>query len=315
MTGPSLSAAITWTASKQTWATIRFLVPQAQFKHAYRAYAYFRWVDDVLDAETGSDSTWGDVERAGATAFLERQKWLLERCLRGKAPSDVDAHEEMLVELIEACGPSAHGVEAYLRNMTRVMEFDVQRRGRLVTDDQLNEYTHTLAVAVTEAIDHFLGDGARARDQEARFSAATGAHVLHMLRDTSADVRAGYYNVPRELLHAHAIGPADTQAEAYRMWVKRRVDLARGQFRSGEAYLSGLPGWRHRLAIAAYIHRFEWLIDALERDEFLLRSDYPLRLGIEGALSPTGLLRSSRLIFGSRRLRGLRPVSRQDVGS
>jgi phytoene/squalene synthetase len=315
MTGRSLAAAITWTASKQTWATIRFLVPRAQVEHAYRAYAYFRWVDDVLDAETVAGSTWGDAERADACAFLERQKWLLERCLRGQAPSDVGAHEAMLVELIEACGPAFRGVEAYVRNMTRVMEFDVQRRGRLVTDDQLDEYTQSLAVAVTEAIDHFLGDATRARDHEARFSAAIGAHVLHMLRDTSADVRAGYYNVPRELLDAHRIGPADTHAEAYRMWVKRRVDLARAQFRSGEAYLAGLPRWRHRLAIAAYIRRFEWLIDTLERDEFQLRSDYSMRPSTRGALSPSGLLRSSRLVLARRRLRGLGPVSGQEVGS
>lgn len=37
-----LSAAITQTASKQTYYTIRFLMDRDRVKDAYRAYAYFR---------------------------------------------------------------------------------------------------------------------------------------------------------------------------------------------------------------------------------------------------------------------------------
>ena len=44
----TLAPSITKTASKQTYYTIRFLVDRERVADAYRAYAYFRWVDDTL---------------------------------------------------------------------------------------------------------------------------------------------------------------------------------------------------------------------------------------------------------------------------
>ena len=49
---PVLAASITQAASKQTYYTIRFLVDDWLVDDAYRAYAYFRWVDDWLDDGT-----------------------------------------------------------------------------------------------------------------------------------------------------------------------------------------------------------------------------------------------------------------------
>ena len=47
----ALAVAITKSASKQTYATIRLFADRDRASDAFRAYAYFRWVDDVLDAE------------------------------------------------------------------------------------------------------------------------------------------------------------------------------------------------------------------------------------------------------------------------
>ena len=88
----TLASSITKAASKQTYYTIRFLVDRERVEDAYRTYAYFRWVDDVLDAPSGS--------AAERKAFLERQKSLLEACYRGEPPQDVDMQENMLVELV-----------------------------------------------------------------------------------------------------------------------------------------------------------------------------------------------------------------------
>ena len=66
----SLAASITKSASKQTYYTIRLFVDRERAADAYRAYGYFRWVDDVIDDEAGSV-----VERI---AFVSRQRSLLE---------------------------------------------------------------------------------------------------------------------------------------------------------------------------------------------------------------------------------------------
>jgi len=47
----ALAPSLTRAASKQTYYTVRFLVDRERVADAYRAYAYFRWVDDTLDSD------------------------------------------------------------------------------------------------------------------------------------------------------------------------------------------------------------------------------------------------------------------------
>src|SRR6266542_3941910 len=125
MTNPCLIAPrITKAASQQTYYTIRFLVDPERKEDAFRAYAYFRWVDDTLDAVSNSSQD--------RFVFIERQKSLLEKCDRGASPRDTNAEEKMLVDLILHDRDKNSGLGLYLRNMMQVMDFDVKRRGRLI---------------------------------------------------------------------------------------------------------------------------------------------------------------------------------------
>jgi phytoene/squalene synthetase len=294
----SLASSLTKAASRQTYYTIRFLVDRQRVQDAYRAYAYFRWVDDVLDAEAPSNPVAADARRRW---FLERQRSLLDRCLRGDTPLHANLHEAMLVDLVQHAGPAEVALEAYLRNMMLVMEFDVRRRGHLVSQTELNQYTRWLATAVTEAMHHFIGNGAAAPNDETRYLAASGAHILHMLRDTYEDIRAGYFNVPRELLEAHGIGPDDVHSDAYRSWVAARVKLAAACFDGGRAYFASVQDRRYRLAGLAYMARFDWLIQTLERGGFWLRPAYGERRSLVTGLRMSWLTISwmARIRVGS----------------
>src|SRR4051812_2693695 len=278
---PNLASAITPAASSQTYYTIRFLVDRPLVDDAFRAYAYFRWVDDIVDgaASTEADDTGGRLP----VAFLGRQKALLDACLRGDEPRGVDPYEVMLLELVRHADRSSPGLEAYLRNMMRVMEFDVERRGRIVSQRELDDYTRWLAIAVTEAMHYFIGHGAAAPHDEARYIAVSGAHVIHMLRDTYSDLRAGYFNVPREVLEAWSIGPNDVRCDAYRRWVRERENVARACLDGGKGYFAGVDNRRLRLAGLAYISRFEWLLHTLEADQFTVRHEYAQRRSITTA--------------------------------
>ena len=288
-TTSTLASAITKAASKQTYYTIRFLVDRPRVEDAFRAYAYFRWVDDVLDAQPRAGSATADAQRLERVRFLDRQSSLLGQCLRGETPRGVNAREAMLVELVRHADRIDGALETYLRHMMLVMDFDVRRRGRLVSEAELSEYTRWLAVAVTEAMHHFIGNGAAAPRDKTRYRAVSGAHILHMLRDTCTDLRAGYFNVPREWLVRFSIGPGDLHCDAYRAWVAARVDLARANFDAGRAYYGQVQSLRHRVAGLAYMARFEWLIDQLERDEFRLRPRYDRGPSLRTALRMSGL--------------------------
>jgi phytoene/squalene synthetase len=263
---PSTASAITKAASKQTYYTIRFLVDRTRVDDAYKAYGYFRWVDDILDTDGGSEP-----ERR---AFLARQQSLLECCYHGDVSRPATSQEQMLVELVAGDRHENSGLHSYLRNMMLVMEFDTRRRGRLISQVELNEYTRWLAKAVTEAMHYFIGHDACTPQDETRCLAVSAAHITHMLRDTLDDVQAGYYNIPREVLQAHHIAPQDVHSDAYRVWVKSRVLLARTYFQVGRGYLARVQNLRCRLAGMAYTARFAWLLDTIEREDYFLRPAY-----------------------------------------
>lgn len=265
----SLAPSITKAASKQTFYTIRFLADRDRVADAYSAYAYFRWVDDVLDGEAGSG-----VERS---VFIGRQRSILEKCYRGESPRDADIHEEMLIELMRGGEEKNNGLGQYLCNMMRVMAFDAGRRGRLISQSELTEYTRWLATAVTEAMHYFIGHDCYAPRDGTRYLAVTAAHITHMLRDTFDDIEAGYFNIPREVLDANRITPFDVTSDAYRAWVRSRVQLARAYFNKGRDCLDRVENLRCRLAGFTYATRFEWLLNTMEREDYLLRPRYDER--------------------------------------
>jgi hypothetical protein len=277
---PSLAADITRAASRQTWTTIRLLVDKPLVDDAYRAYAYFRWVDDWLDQDLCPQPT--------RLAFVNRQQALLERCLAGDPPADLTPEERLLAELVQHHPAKTSGVHAYLNNMMAVMAFDAQRRGRLISQRELDEYTRNLAVAVTEALHAFIGRDCAAPHGELRYQAVSGAHITHMLRDTLDDARTGYYNLPRDMATANGIAPWDVQATAYRDWVQMRVHQARECFRLGRIALSQVECLRCRIAGYAYMRRFEQVLDCIEREEYLLRAEYTERKHPARALELTG---------------------------
>ncbi len=273
----SLAASITRAASKQTYYTIRLLADRDLVEDAYRAYAYFRWVDDMLDGDRLSVSD--------RLVFLNRQQALVQACYRSEWPRRPADEENMLVELIRDDREPHSGLQAYIRNLMGVMAFDANRRGRLISEAELDGYTHQLAVAVMEAIHYFIGHGCRTPQDERRYQAVEAAHITHMLRDTLDDIQAGYFNAPREMLEAHHIGPEDVHSPAYRDWVRSRIDLARARFQGGSEYLRQVENRRCRLAAFAYVARFTGVLNAIEREEYRLRPAYPECKSWNSALS------------------------------
>lgn len=264
---PSRAATITLAASKQTFYTIRFLVDRELVSDAYRAYGYFRWLDDRLDQ--------GDMEKPDCLSFVKRQQILIDHCYRGEWPRHTTDEEAMLVELVQHDREKQSGLQSYIRNMMAVMAFDAERRGRWISKNELSEYTRHLAVAVTKALHYFIGHGSMSPQGERRYLAVTAAHITHMLRDTIEDTAAGYFNIPCEYLESHRIDPHEIWSEPYRKWVQSRVELARNYFKIGRDYLSQVENPRCRMAGYAYTARFDRVLDAIEQDGFRLRSEYP----------------------------------------
>lgn len=269
VTGAVLAAKITHAASRQTYYTIRFLVDPDRRGDAYRAYAYFRWVDDWLDKETRT--------RSQRMAFVRRQVRLVDSLFRGEKPDHLNAQENLLAQLVQNNGTQNNGLEMYIRGMMNVMAFDADRRGRLISAEELTEYTGWLASAVTEAMHYFIGHDDGSPKDDTRYQAVSGAHIVHMLRDTLEDIEAGYFNLPRERARRTTISKEMVAADFYRAWVKENAAQARQCFKLGRQYLARVENIRCRIAGYAYMYRFEIVLRFIEREGYLLREQYPER--------------------------------------
>ena len=196
--------------------------------------------------------------------------------------------------------------------MMAVMVFDAERRGQVISQAELSGYSRALAVAVTEAMYYFIGHDDPSPNHEARYLAVTAAHITHMLRDALEDADVGYFNVPHEYLQARDFSPWDVDSRAYREWVCGRVKLARMYFKAGREATAQVKNFRCRLAGYAYTARFEWMLRAIERDNYCLRSEYPERTGLRAslwmALSTLASLFASPNIFFKPRILIAQPI-------
>lgn len=269
-----LATSITMEASKQTYYTMRLLADQDRIQQGFQAYAYFRWVDDRLDKDL--------CTRAERLGFIERQQSLLAALVAHQGPGALAPEESILADLISSDPARDSGLRSYLQNMMQVMVFDTERRGQLISQNQLEAYTHHLAIAVTELLHYLIGNGSYSPKDGSRYAAASAAHIVHMLRDTYEDVDAGYFNVPREILVQAGISPAEVHHPAYRRWVCERTQLANAQFHIARNYLSRVESLRCRLAGYTYMNRFENVLALIKQDNYVLRSQYPRRRTLGG---------------------------------
>lgn len=290
MPDAALPLRITRAASAQAYYTARFLVDRDRRLDAYRAYAYFRWVDDWLDQR--------ESERSERLAFVTRQQALVERGYRGEWPDDLTAEERMLASLIARDDEPDSGLQSYIRNMMAVMAFDADRRGRLITERELSAYALSLSAAVTDALHYFIDHDHAPPRSDARYLPAMAAHITHMLRDTFEDGEAGYFNIPRELLESSGIGPRAVASSPYREWVRDRVRQARAYFAAGADYLDQVRSLRCRIAGYAYMARFTGILDAIEREEYQLRPAYPDTQGLSYGLRVAGSVGANALLRG-----------------
>jgi phytoene/squalene synthetase len=135
---------------------------------------------------------------------------------------------------------------------------------------------------------YFIGHDQSPPQKEARYLAATGARITHMLRDTLEDIQAGYYNIPHENLAAKGIRPQDVESDPYRAWVHERANLARACFKSGKEYLAQDENIRRRIAGYTYIACFEMVLDVIAKMGFRLVPKYSQARGIGAGVRISG---------------------------
>ena len=276
-----MARSITRTGSKQTYYTGRLMVDKDLVDDFCRAYAYFRWTDDMVDVPTPVDlypsKDVSDRSTDECINFIKRQRTLIDRLYENESLGELTPEEEILAGLINHDRGENSGLQSFIRNMFAIIEFDAYRKGRLINDGELTWYSENLAKSVTDGLLYFVGNGHPHPDTEEQYLAAYAAHITHLLRDMLPDIADGFINIPVEYLEAHGISPQDVDNPAYKAWVRGRVELAREYFFEGKRYLDELDVLRTKIVGYWYCARFEDVLDAIENDGYLLRAEYEER--------------------------------------
>jgi phytoene/squalene synthetase len=205
------------------------------------------------------------------------EKVLIDALYRREHPGDLCPEEEMLADLIAHDRYPDSGLRSFILNFMAVIEFDANRKGRLVSRRELSTYTSWLATAVMDGIQYFIGNGHPYLKTVDRTLAVVGAHLVHMLRDSLEDIPAGFINIPAEDIQGRGICVEDVESESFRLWVREQVDRARVCLQAGKQYIDSLDILRCKLAGVWYCARFEWFLNAIQRDGYRLRRAYPER--------------------------------------
>jgi phytoene/squalene synthetase len=283
-TSSALAHSMNWRSSKQSYLTARLLADRDLVDDCLRAYAYFRWADDEIDIRLQSKNERDD--------FITRQKSIIKRSYQGAIFPDITPEEVMLVDLIGRDRSQNSGLHSFITNFMDVIEFDSKRRGRLISREELDLYTSHLAIAVMDGLQYFIGNGFPYLKNPERSMAVQGAHITHMLRDMIEDIPNGIINIPIEAISEYGITLDNLNDESFQKWVADQTKKARQAFEDGRNYIAAIRVFRCRLAGVWYLARFSCILNAIERDGYQLRLEYPerhcfatwldmIRLGIE----------------------------------
>jgi phytoene/squalene synthetase len=261
-----MARSITRESSKQTYYTILLLVDKDLVNDCFCAYAYFRWVDDVIDisSETLEDRV----------SFMSRQRALIERLYDNDRPNGLALEEQFIAHLISHDRGENNRLRSFIFNFLAILEFDAHRKKQSIYQYELDWYSSCLARSVTDGIQYFICNCYPYPESDFRYLAANGAHVTHMLRDMVDDISEGYVNIPQEYLEENNVEKWDVENPVIRAWVRDRVALARRYFLDGKRYLDDLEVLRCKIAGYWYCARFEVILNTIENDNFILRNEY-----------------------------------------
>ena len=185
--------------------------------------------------------------------------------------------EQILADLIRHDRSPESGLHSFNCNFIAVIEFDSNRMGRLVNSHELATSTNHLATAVMDGLQYFIGHGHPYPKTPERVMAVTGAHITHMVRDMLEDLPSGIINIPFEALTEYGISMEELDNESIRQWVYGQTKKARQAFMAGQGYINSSSVLRCKLAGVWYLARFDSILNAIERDGYRLRLDYPER--------------------------------------
>jgi len=257
---------ITWKGSKQSFLIGQFLVDRRLRNDFFRAYAYFRWLDDMIDEVIPS--------RSKRIEFIDRQNELIRSLYSNERVKIENKEEEILLDLIRNDRRTHDGLKSFIEKMISIIEFDTLRKDTEISKEELGLYNKMLGISVVDGLQYFIGNDHSYPTGVDRYEAAIASHRTHLLRDMKKDFQNGFFNIPSEIIQKSDPRDPGSIPDQHIEWIREQVKDARSGFKLGKKYVEKIEILRCRIAAFWYCYRFEIILDAIEKDGYLLRERY-----------------------------------------
>lgn len=222
------------------WINRILLNPDA-FPISCFIYAYFRWLDDLVDSPGMPNCTMSTILRS------QRQSIVGQFAGQEDERKDLNPYEKMMLLAVHMALRSGYSIEQPILDMLDALELDSLRRYSVATKETLDEISFKLGRAYTDFYWIFTNDPLCPPLPDDVYMLGFGAYQVHMLRDFYEDLSLGYYNVSIEDLSQLNLDNKEGLALADKSsWVEMMAKKALGSLQLGLLSLEHVPNERFR---------------------------------------------------------------------
>lgn len=234
--------------------------------HSFLIYAYFRWVDDIIDCPRTS---YEEKKRS-----MERQGKLLRNLYDGLAYQGNYILEEQFAHYSVAFDREmGFALKDDILGMFSVLMRDLERNGAPTPAKEMDEFIYVESKAFINMIRFFCGETG-GYDGADKYDEGVGCKLVHLLRDFIEDLDQGYVNISQDDMERYRINLDNINDDNFQAWVRDQVELAREHFRKGKHNLSNSKRLRYKIASYLYCAKYEDILAITEKDNYRLRSEY-----------------------------------------
>ncbi|HUF54410.1 MAG TPA: presqualene diphosphate synthase HpnD [Dehalococcoidia bacterium] len=227
------------------------MLPPAQRRAIYAAYAFARQCDDIVD---------GDLAQAEAERQLDAMRASLDRCLAGHPEGPVMKALSETVRIYKI--PSE-----YLYMLIDGVRIDLTKR-RYSTFDELREYCYGVASTTGLICIEIFGYKGGEKTRKYAEDLGIALQLTNIMRDVAEDAERGRIYIPQEELEWFGYEEADLAAgrtgPEFRRLMAYQAHRARDYYDSGRKLLDRLP-LRARACVSVMSGIYTSILDEIER--------------------------------------------------
>jgi phytoene/squalene synthetase len=218
----------------------------------FGAYAYFRWLDDVLDNK--------DVSTEESINILARESFFISSLYENKSPQSKCIEEKYISFVICKDLLDNNGFRVIIDGFMSALSWDIKRKHRIPTQQELDEYSLRLGRSYYQCL--VFGLDFHPSDKcfkDVGEICGVAAHLAHILRDFFFDLSIGYVNISQEDVTKYHIDLSLKNPELrqnLKPWSRDVIFKSTDMFKKGMKSINKIPSFKARLAISLMCTRY-----------------------------------------------------------